>query len=136
MAITDHGPTPKAFNLQRATEENADYRRVVWTGKHLQVTLMSIEPGGSIDLEVHRGTDRFLGIEAGKACVKMGPAKEDLSFQQDVEGGWSILVPAGTWHSVENRGDEPLRLYTVYAPKLHAQGIVQETPKDADIDEQ
>lgn len=136
MALTDNGPTPKAFSIERATKENADYRRVVWTGKHLQVTLMSIEPGSAIGLEVHHGTDQFLRIDAGKGRVKMGPAKDDLSFQEDVKDGWSIQVPAGTWHDVENTGDEPLRLYTIYAPTHHAQGIVQETPEDAEKDEE
>lgn len=135
MDITDNGPNPNAFNIEDATTENAAYRRVAWTGKHLQVTLMSIEPGGAIGLEVHHGTDQFLRIDAGTGRVKMGPSKDDLSYQQDVEDGWSIQVPAGTWHDVENTGDEALRLYTIYAPTHHAQGIVQQTPEDAEKDE-
>ena len=136
MDITDNGPKPNAFDIESATTENAAYRRVAWTGKHLQVTLMSIEPGGAIGLEVHHGTDQFLRIDAGKGRAKMGPSKDDLSFQQDVEDGWSIQVPAGTWHDVENTGDEPLRLYVIYAPTHHAQGIVQKTPEDAEKDEE
>ncbi len=136
MDITDNGPQPNAFDIESATTGNADYRRVAWTGKHLQVTLMSIEPGGAIGLEVHHGTDQFLRIDAGKGRVKMGSSKDDLSFQQDVEDGWSIQVPAGTWHDVENTGDQPLRLYTIYAPTHHAQGIVQATPEDAEKDEE
>jgi mannose-6-phosphate isomerase-like protein (cupin superfamily) len=72
MDITDNGPQPNAFDIESATTGNADYRRVAWTGKHLQVTLMSIEPGGAIGLEVHHGTDQFLRIDAGKGRVKMG----------------------------------------------------------------
>ncbi|GMA33174.1 cupin domain-containing protein [Litorihabitans aurantiacus] len=136
MDITDNGPQPNAFDIETATTENADYRRVAWTGKHLQVVLMSIEPGNAIGLEVHHGTDQFLRIDAGRGVVKMGPDKDDLSFQQEVGDGWSIQVPAGTWHDVENTGDEPLRLYTVYAPTHHAQGIVQATADDADADEE
>ncbi len=135
MDINDNGPKPNSFNIESATTENSAYRRVAWTGKHLQVTLMSIEPGGAIGLEVHHGTDQFLRIDAGKGRVKMGPSKDDLSYQQDVEDGWSIQVPAGTWHDVENTGDEALRLYTIYAPTHHAQGIVQDTPEDAEKDE-
>ena len=136
MDITDNGPNPNAFDIESAATENTAYRRVAWPGKHLQVTLMSIEPGGAIGLEVHHGTDQFLRIDAGKGRAKMGPSKDDLSFQQDVEDGWSIQVPAGTWHDVENTGDEPLRLYAIYAPTHHAQGIVQKAPEDAEKDEE
>lgn len=64
--ITVNGPKPNSFSIERATTENADYRRVVWTGKHLQVTLMSLEPGAAIGLEVHHGIDQFLRIDGGK----------------------------------------------------------------------
>ena len=66
----------------------------------------------------------------------MGPSKDDLTFQRDVSDGWSIQVPAGTWHDVENTGDEPLRLYTVYAPVHHAPGKVQQTADEAEHDEE
>ncbi|WAC66485.1 cupin domain-containing protein [Agrococcus sp. SL85] len=136
MEITDNGPEPNAFDVEAATKENTAYRHVAWTGKHLQVTLMSIEPGASIGLEVHHGTDQFLRIDAGRGTVVMGPDKDDLSFEREVSDGWSIQVPAGTWHDVRNTGDEPLRLYSVYAPTHHAVGIVQETPEDAEADEE
>lgn len=136
MGITDNGPEPNAFDIEAATTGNADYRRVVWTGKYLQVTLMSIEPGNSIGLERHPETDQFLRLDAGRGRVKMGPSKDELTFQRDVSDGWSIQVPAGTWHDVENTGDEPLRLYTVYAPVHHAPGIVQATSDEAERDEE
>lgn len=132
----DNGPRPNAFDIETATKENDNYRAVVWSGKYLQVTLMSIPVGGTIGLEKHPETDQFLRIDAGRGRVKMGPAEDDLSFQEDVSDGWSIQVPAGTWHDVENTGDEPLQLYTVYAPVHHAAGIVQETKDDADADEE
>ena len=65
----------------------------------------------------------------------MGPSKDDLPFQQDVEDGWSVQVPAGTWHDIINTGDEPMQVYAVYAPSHHAQGIVQKTAADAAADE-
>lgn len=136
MGIADNGPEPNAFDIEAETTENADYRRVVWTGKYLQVTLMSIEPGASIGLERHPETDQFLRLDAGRGRVKMGPSKDELTFQRDVSDGWSIQVPAGTWHDVENTGDEPLRLYTVYAPVHHAPGIVQATRDEAERDEE
>jgi mannose-6-phosphate isomerase-like protein (cupin superfamily) len=136
VQIKDNGPHPNAFDIETATRENGTYRTVAWTGRHLQVTLMSIPPGQSIGLEVHPGTDQFLRLDAGRGRCVMGPAKDDLTFQQDVEDGWSIQVPAGTWHDVENTGDEPLRLYAIYAPVHHASGIVQKTAEDAEQDEE
>lgn len=135
MDIKDNGPNPNVFDIETATVENGAYRHVAWTGKHLQVTLMSIEPGDSIGLEVHKGTDQFLRIDQGKGVAKMGPTKDDLT-ETEVGDGWSIQVPEGTWHDVENTGDEPLRLYAIYAPTHHAQGIVQETAEKAEEDEE
>lgn len=136
MAISDPGPRPQAFDIERATLENDTYRTVAWTGAHLQVTLMSIPAGSSIGLEVHPGTDQFLRLESGRGRCVMGPGKDDLDFEQDVEDDWSIQVPAGTWHDVINTGDEPMRLYVVYAPVHHARGIVQQTAEDAERDEE
>jgi mannose-6-phosphate isomerase-like protein (cupin superfamily) len=135
MAIEDTGPRPNAFDIESATKENEHYRRVAWTGRYLQVTLMSIPVGRSIGLEAHPETDQFLRIDAGQGRAVMGPAEDRLDFQQDVSDGWSVQVPAGTWHDVINTGDEPLRLYVVYAPVHHAPGIVQETSEDAERDE-
>lgn len=136
MKITDNGPEPNAFDIETATRENAAYRRVAWTGKHLQVTLMSIPPGESIGLEVHPDTDQFLRLDQGSGRCVMGPAEDDLPFQQDVGDGWSIQVPAGVWHDVINTGEQDMRLYAVYAPVHHAAGIVQETAEEAEADEE
>jgi mannose-6-phosphate isomerase-like protein (cupin superfamily) len=135
VALSDVGPRPNAFDIEAATRHNENYRTVVWTGKYLQVTLMTIPVGGSIGLEAHPGTDQFLRLDAGRGKAVMGPAKDQLDFDQDVTDGWSIQVPAGTWHDVINTGDEPLRLYTVYAPSHHAADIVQATKADAERDE-
>lgn len=136
MEIIDNGPKPNAFDIETATTENDTYRTVAWTGRYLQVTLMSIPVGESIGLETHPETDQFLRIDAGKGRCVMGPSEHELTFEQEVEDGWSIQVPAGTWHDVINTGDEPLRLYTVYAPVHHAQGIVHRTFAEAEADEE
>jgi mannose-6-phosphate isomerase-like protein (cupin superfamily) len=136
MKITDNGPQPNAFDLETATRENGNYRTVAWTGKYLQVTLMSIPPGSSIGLEAHPETDQFLRLDAGQGRVTMGPSEDNLDFQLDVSDGWSIQVPAGTWHDVINTGTEDLRLYVVYAPVHHTAGIVQKTAEDAERDEE
>ena len=136
MDITDPGPEPNAFDIEQATVANENYRTVAWTGKHLQVTLMSIPVGESIGLEVHPDNDQFLRLDAGRGRCVMGPAKDDLDFEQEVTDGWAVQVPAGTWHDIINIGDEPMRLYAVYAPVHHAQGIVQPTEEDAELDEE
>lgn len=135
MSVTDNGPGPSVFDLETATTGNENYRTVAWTGTYLQVTLMSIPAGESIGLEAHPDTDQFLRLDAGTGRVVMGESEDALTFQQDVSDGWAILIPAGTWHDVINTGDEPMRLYAVYAPVHHAPGKVQATAEDAERDE-
>jgi mannose-6-phosphate isomerase-like protein (cupin superfamily) len=136
MSMQDTGPRPNAFDIETATVQNENYRTVAWTGRYLQVTLMSIPPGDSIGLEAHPGTDQFLRIDAGRGRCVMGPEKDALDFEQEVSDGWSIQVPAGTWHDVINTGDVPLRLYTVYAPVHHAAGAVQSSKHVAEQEEE
>lgn len=133
--ITDNGPQPNAFDIEKETVDNSTYRTVAWTGRYLQVTLMAIPVGESIGLESHPETDQFLRLDAGTGRCVMGPRKDDLTFSQDVCDGWSVQVPAGTWHDIINTGDEPMRLYAVYAPVHHAPGKVQATAQDAERDE-
>ena len=136
MVIHDNGPEPTSFDLESATTANTNYRTVAWSGKYLQVTLMSIPVGESIGLEMHAETDQFLRLDAGQGRVQMGPDQDELTFEQEVTDGWCVLVPAGTWHDVTNTGDEPMRLYAVYAPVHHAPGKVQPTAEDAETDEE
>jgi mannose-6-phosphate isomerase-like protein (cupin superfamily) len=98
--------------------------------------LMSIPVGDDIGLERHPETDQFLRLDAGEGRVQMGPAEDELTFEQDVTDGWCVLVPAGTWHNITNTGDEPMRLYAVYAPVHHAPGRVQPTADDAEYEEE
>jgi mannose-6-phosphate isomerase-like protein (cupin superfamily) len=134
-AIKDQGPKPFTIDIEDATLQNANYRATLWTGKYMQMTVMSIEPGKDIGLEVHEDHDQFLRIEAGRARVQMGPSKDDLSYDRKVEDDWAILVPAGSWHNVTNIGDEPLKLYSLYAPAEHPPGTVHATREDADAAE-
>ena len=135
MTIQDNGPRPNAFDIESATKANTTYRTVAWTGKYLQVTLMSIPVGSSIGLETHPETDQFLRIDAGSGLARMGPSEDELT-DTEVGDGWSVQVPAGTWHDVVNTGDEPLQLYAVYAPSHHAQGQVHGTAEDGERDEE
>lgn len=128
----DFGPKPFVVNISNATEQNPFYRRTLWTGCHLQLTLMCIPPYGEIGLEVHPQTDQFLRLEAGRGIVKMGKCKEQLDFQQQVCRDDAIFVPAGTCHNVINTGRTPLKLYSIYAPPHHPHGTVHHTKAEAD----
>ena len=134
MTINDIGPKPQSFNLEQATKENTAYRSVAWSGRYLQVTLMSIPVGEDIGLEAHPETDQFLRLDAGRGRVQMGAAKDDLTFEKEVADGWCVLVPAGTWHNITNIGTNPLQVYTIYAPAHHKPGKVQATAAVAEAD--
>ncbi|MEL4505270.1 cupin domain-containing protein [Luteococcus sp. H138] len=136
MAITDNGPNPNVFDIETETKANQNYRTVAWSGKYLQVTLMSIPVGSDIGLEVHPETDQFLRLDAGKGLVQMGPAEDQLDFEQEVTDGWSVQVPAGVWHNITNTGDEPMQVYAIYAPVHHAAGVVHPTFEDSDREEE
>lgn len=131
---TDSGPNPHVVDIESATLDNTNYRTTLWTGTNLQMTVMNIEPGADIGLEVHEEGDQFLRVEAGTARVQMGPAEDDLSFDREVGDDWVILVPAGAWHNVTNIGDDPLKIYTLYAPPEHDHGTVHATKAESDAD--
>ncbi len=132
--ITDIGPKPWAFDIERATTDNRNYRSVAWSGRYLQVTLMSIPVGGDIGLEAHPETDQFLRLDAGSGRVQMGLAKDKLTFDMDVSDGWCVLVPAGAWHNITNTGKMPMQVYAIYAPAHHTPGKVQATAAAAEAD--
>ena len=130
--MQDQGPEPYVVDIENATLSNDTFRTTLWTGAHLQLTVMSIPVGGEVGLEMHDDRDQFLRLESGKARVQMGPERDDLRFDREVEDDWVILVPAGSWHNVTNLGDEPLKLYSVYAPPEHPKGTVHKTKAESD----
>ena len=132
--IKDIGPQPQTFDIESATKENTNYRSVAWSGRYLQVTLMSIPVGGDIGLEVHPETDQFLRLDSGSGRVQMGAAKNKLTFEKHVSDGWCVLVPAGTWHNITNMGTKPMQVYAIYAPAHHKPDKVQATAAAADAD--
>ncbi|MDK6400252.1 cupin domain-containing protein [Pauljensenia sp. UMB1235] len=127
----DMGPNPYVVNIEEATMENTNYRTTLWTGKNLQLTVMCIQPGHDIGLEIHEDHDQFLRIEGGRGLVQMGPAKDDLSFEVEASDDDAIFVPAGSWHNVTAIGGEPLRVYSIYAPPEHAHGTIHVTYEEA-----
>lgn len=132
--MQDHGPNPYVVNIEELTLENENFRTAGWTGKYMQMTLMTIQPGDSIGLEVHEDHDQFLRIEQGLATVLMGDTEDQLE-SWDAEDDYAIFVPAGKWHDVVNTGDQPLKLYSIYAPAEHAHGTIHETKEIADAAE-
>jgi mannose-6-phosphate isomerase-like protein (cupin superfamily) len=134
MTVNDIGPDPQSFNLEQQTVQNTAYRTVAWSGRYLQLTLMSIPEGADIGLEMHPETDQFLRLDAGRGRVQMGPARDNLEFEQEVTDGWCILVPAGTWHNVTNIGNDPMQVYAIYAPAHHKPGKVHATAAEAAAD--
>ncbi|WP_314585742.1 cupin domain-containing protein [Paenibacillus terrigena] len=127
IVLKDYGPYPFVVNIDQAAKQNNNYRTALWTGKHLQVTLMSINPGEDIGLEVHPTTDQFIRIEDGQGLVQMGDRKDQLDFHQNAYDGYAIMVPAGKWHNVINTGNKPLKVYAIYAPPEHPFGTIHET---------
>ena len=112
-------------DIEELTEENSDFRRVLYTGKNLQLVLMAIEPGGEIGEEVHDDRDQFFRVENGKGEVVIDGQRSEI------KGNDAIIAPAGARHNIMNTSDEPLRLYTLYAPPEHRDGAVHVTKADA-----
>lgn len=135
VELKDYGPEPFVVNINQVTKQNDTFRTALWTGKHLQVTLMSINPGESIGLEIHPKVDQFLRVEEGQGIVKMGARKDRLNFQRNVYDEFAIMIPAGTWHNIINTGRKPLKLYSIYAPPQHPSGTVHKTKADAEAAE-
>ena len=130
--LRDYGPNPFTINIEEATLRNRNFRTALWTGKHLQLTLMSLNPGEDIGLEMHPDVDQFIRIEQGQGLVMMGDTSKHLGYQQRVSDNYVILIPAGKWHNVVNTGRTPLKLYSIYAPPEHPRGTVHRTKRDAE----
>jgi mannose-6-phosphate isomerase-like protein (cupin superfamily) len=133
--LRDYGPQPFVVNIDEATKRNNNFRTALWTGDHLQVTLMSINVGDDIGLEVHPNVDQFIRVEEGQGLVRMGNRRDNLNFQRRVEDDFAIMVPAGTWHNVINTGNRPLKVYSIYAPPQHPRNTVHVTKADAEAAE-
>ena len=132
--VTDNGPAPLVANVVSAAIDNTNYRTTMWTGKNLQLTLMSIEPGHDIGLEVHDTHDQFLRIEQGQATVTMGPSQDQLQSWQ-ASSSDAVFVPAGTWHNLVCEGQVALKVYSIYAPPQHPHGTVHVTQDEAEAAE-
>lgn len=112
-------------DIEELTEENSDFRHVLYTGKNLQLVLMAIQPGEDIGEEVHDDRDQFFRVEKGNGEVLIDGNRSKVKSDD------AIIVPAGARHNIVNTGEEPLRLYTLYAPPEHRDQTVHATKADA-----
>ncbi len=135
VGLTDHGPNPEVINIEQTAIQNQNFRTAVWTGCHLQMTVMSIPPCGEIGIEVHPNTDQLIRVEQGTAVVKFGKCANQPDFQQNICKGDTVFIPAGTWHNVANTGRNALKVSSVYAPPNHRRGTVHLTKADAEKEE-
>lgn len=129
---TDYGQMPYVANIGRLTLQNQNFRTAIWTGCHLQMTLMCIPACDEIGWEIHEDTDQFIRIEQGTAIAQMGSCKYQLDFRQKMCQGDAVFIPAGTWHNVVNIGMKPLKVSVIYAPPNHPVGTVHRTKADAE----
>src|SRR5918994_7584982 len=124
-----------AADIAKVTLANTDFRQVLFTGGHLQLTVMSLAPGEDIGWEMHDTHDQFLRIEQGRGRLRFGRSEDSVDEEHTVEDDWAIIVPAGTWHDVLNTGDTELKLYSLYAPPEHPPETVHHTKADAEAAE-
>ena len=127
------GDKATLLNVNEIARANRFYRKEIWTGEHLQLTVMSIPVGGEIGLEMHAENDQLINIEYGVAAVYMGSTKQGVRFVGNANPDYALTVPAGTWHNVINEGNVPLKLFSVYAPPHHPKGTVHKTKFDSDL---
>lgn len=114
-------------DIEERTEANRDFRHVLYTGPHMQLVVMSLEPGEDIGEEVHEDTDQFIRVEEGSGEVVID------SRSTPIQADTGIVIPAGAKHNVRNTGDKPMKLYTLYAPPHHEDGTVHRTKAAADV---
>lgn len=117
-------------DIEESTVKSSDFRHVLYTGKNMQLVLMALKPGEEIGEEVHPDRDQFFRVEKGEGEVSIDG--QPTKIKSDV----AIIVPAGARHNVRNTGDQPLKLYTLYAPPEHVDGTVHVTKADAQAKEE
>lgn len=122
-------------DIEQETLANDTFRTVLFTGDHLQLTVMSIPAGGEIGKEVHPDNDQFLRLEEGDARLELGSSEDSIEETHELKADWAAIIPAGVWHNVVNVGWDELKLYSLYAPPHHPDGTVHQTKADSDAAE-
>lgn len=119
------------INIEQATKENENFRKVLYTAKYSQLVLMSLAPGEEIGMEVHPDNDQFFRVDAGQGKVIID------GNEYEVRDGFAVVVPSGAQHNVINTsGSEALKLYTIYSPAHHQDGVVHTTKEQAMADDE
>lgn len=116
-------------DIEKATLQNDNFRKVLYTSHGLQLVLMSLLPGEEIGEETHE-LDQFIRFESGGGVVEMD------GVRREVHGDYAVLIPAGMKHNVKNTGDEVMKLYSLYGPPEHKDGVVHQTKKEAEENEE
>jgi len=119
------------INIEEATKENNNFRKVLYTAKHSQLVLMSLKPGEEIGMEVHLDNDQFFRVDQGKGKVVID------GNEYEIQDGFAIVIPAGANHNVINSSDsEALKLYTIYSPAHHQDNVIHNTKEQAEADDE
>ena len=126
---------PTLLNLRSEVATNQNFRKEIWTGEYLQVTVMTIPVGGEIGLEMHDDLEQLLKVESGCANVYMGDTRRNVKFVGKVKADHVIVIPSGTWHNIINACVCPLKVYSVYAPPKHPIGTLHKTKLNSDLAE-
>lgn len=129
---SDHGEKPFVVNIPCAARQNPHFRTALWTGCHLQMTLMSIPVCGEVGVEMHADTEQVIRVEEGQALVCVGSCREKLDDHCRLCPGDALFVPCGIWHNVINTGRCPLKLSSFYGPPKHPKGTIHHTKADAE----
>lgn len=116
-------------NIEEATKENENFRKVLYTGPNSQLVVMTIQAGEDIGEEVHE-LDQFIRLEEGKGQAILN----DEVYE--IEDDWAVVIPAGVKHNIVNTGDEVMKLYSVYSPAEHRDGVVHATKEEAEADDE
>lgn len=115
-----------SIDIEKATLENNNFRKILYTAKHSQLALMSLKPGEDIGTEVHKNNDQFIRIEEGQGkCIING-------YEHKLGKGSAVIIPAGAQHNVINTMKSPMKLYTIYSPPHHKDQIVRATKQEAE----
>lgn len=118
-------------NIENLTKENSNFRKVLYTSKHSQLVLMSLNPMEEIGMEIHKDNDQFFRVDAGKGKVVLD------GVETEIKDGFAIVIPAGTEHNVVNTSEtEDMKLYTIYSPAHHRDGVIHATKEEAEADDE
>lgn len=132
VVLKDYGADPLVINIEEYTLANESFRTAIWTGNNLQLTVMSVPVGGEVGLEMHEDIEQFLRVEEGDAEVLMGDSRDELLYVSEAGDDDVIIIPEGKWHNIINKGDKPLKLYSIYAKPEHPHGTIHKDKAESD----